>query len=290
MIDWTLTRIEPDVYEPDEELAAIAAKYRIADTHCHVYPKKVAEKAVLGIGGFYDIKMSANSGDTGTLMANGSTIGVDKYVICSVATTLKQVDSINRFIASECEEHGEFIGLGAYHVDVPDVEELLDNVVSLGLRGIKIHPDIQGVAIDDERILPLYRELERRGLPILIHMGDRRYDFSHPKRLCNVFEKYPDLRVIAAHFGAHGIVEEARELLKDTPAMFDTSSSLPIFPAEYGNELVHWYGPERLMFGVDFPMWHHACEFRRFLSMGLTEEENQMILYDNFARFYGVDD
>ena len=72
--------------------------YPIVDCHCHVYPDKIAEKAVESIGGFYDLPMFYD-GKTSTLIEYGSAVGVKHYIIFSVATTPAQVQSINRFIA-----------------------------------------------------------------------------------------------------------------------------------------------------------------------------------------------
>ena len=42
------------------------------------------------------------------------------------------------------------------------------------------------------------------------------------------------------------------------------------------------------MFGVDYPMWDPKDELDRFLSLGLTEEENRKILYETAAKLYGI--
>ena len=80
-------------------------------------------------------------------------------------------------------------------------EEVLDELQALGSRGLKIHPDFQKLPIDDPSGIETYRAIARRGLPVLMHMGDNRYDFSSPERLTNLIRQVPDLIVIAAHFG-----------------------------------------------------------------------------------------
>ena len=70
-------------------------------------------------------------------------------------------------------------------------------MLELGLRGIKIHPDFQKLAIDDERGIETYRAIARRDLPVLFHMGDDRYDFSSPERLTNLLRRVPELAAVA---------------------------------------------------------------------------------------------
>ena len=72
-------------------------KYRIIDAHCHIYPQKIAAKAVVAIGNFYDIPMTGD-GTANSLIEKGAAVGVERYVVHSTATTVHQVRSINDYI------------------------------------------------------------------------------------------------------------------------------------------------------------------------------------------------
>ena len=86
--------------------------YRAADAHAHIYPGKIAEKATEIVGRFYDRPM-AEVGLPHVLNEEGTAVGFDKFLVCSVATKVEQVGSINRFIAAKCEKYPKFVGLGA---------------------------------------------------------------------------------------------------------------------------------------------------------------------------------
>ena len=85
---------------------------KIIDTHAHIYPQKIAQKAVDSIGSFYDIPMAGGNGTSEGLLASGGKIGVERYVVHSTATKPSQVESINDFIHGECEKHPEFSASG----------------------------------------------------------------------------------------------------------------------------------------------------------------------------------
>jgi predicted TIM-barrel fold metal-dependent hydrolase len=176
-------------------------QYPIIDSHCHIYPDKIAEKAVEGIGSFYDLPMCYD-GKASTLIEKGNKIGVCHNIIFSVATTPHQVGSINSFI-SNCVKEGEgrFTGLGALHPDTENVASEIENIKALGLKGVKLHPDFQKFRINDERLFSIYKACSEAELPVLLHTGDYRYDFSNPERMADVLEKFPELTVIGAHFG-----------------------------------------------------------------------------------------
>lgn len=262
--------------------------YRAADAHAHIYPGKIAEKATASVGDFYHIPMH-NVGLPHVLAQRGGEAGIDRFLVCSVATKVEQVRSINQFIQEKCQKYPQFIGLGAWHQDITDISGEMDDIQARGLRGIKLHPDFQEFMIDDPKMLDVYKEAHRRGLPILFHTGDSRTEFSSPHRLMNVIDKLPDFTCIAAHLGGYSEWEEARRELSGTNVYIDTSSSLFKISPEEAKENIAHFGVDHTMFGTDFPMWDPKEELERFFALGFSQEENQAMLYDNFARLFQLD-
>lgn len=262
---------------------------QIADAHTHIYPEKIADKAVRAVGDFYHIPMTGG-GTAEDLLASGEKIGTQYYLVCSVATKPEQAVSITSFIADECKKYPQFVGLGAYHQDVENPDKLLETVKASGLRGIKLHSDFQRCNIDDPKLMPIYGMLCELDMCVLFHMGDDRYDFSAPKRLARVLEKYPKLKCIGAHFGGYQRWKEAKECLADAGEnlYFDTSSSLAFLEKEQAVDMIYTFGPERMMFGTDFPMWTHEDEIQRFLNLSLPDTVNDQIFLENFKRFFHV--
>lgn len=261
-------------------------KYKIIDSHCHVYPDKIAEKAAAGTGTFYGMAPRMD-GKISTLRERGEKAGIEHFIIQSVATTPKQVSGINRFIAETVAEgDGRFTGLGTLHPDSESIEAEVDEIVRLGLKGVKLHPDIQRVGIDDARMLKIY-ELCRGRLPILMHTGDNRYDFSNPNRIIPVLEGFPDLTVIGAHFGGWSVWEEATEKLCGYKNFYvDSSSSLYAISAEKAKELIMAYGTDRVLFGTDYPLWEPREELERFMKIELSDGQREDILYNNAAKLF----
>ena len=94
--------------------------YRAADAHAHIYPGKIAEKATGSVGEFYHIPMQ-NVGLPHVLAQRGAQAGIDRFLVCSVATKVEQVRSINQFIEDKCRKYPQFTGLAAWHQDVSDI-------------------------------------------------------------------------------------------------------------------------------------------------------------------------
>lgn len=263
--------------------------YRLVDAHCHVYPDKIATRAVAGTDTFYGLH-SLYDGTVDTLLAVGDCVGIDHFVVQSVATTPKQVQSINEFIAKTvAAQPGRMTGLGTLHPESGDIAGDMRHIMELGLHGVKLHPDIQRFKIDDYRCLKIYELCEREGLPILMHTGDSRYDFSNPNRLLPVLKIYTGLTVVGAHLGGWSVWKEARETLAGLPNFYvDTCSSLPFLSVEEARETVRCYGADRVLFGTDYPMFSAEKELALLAKLELTEAEQQKILADNAVKVFRI--
>ncbi len=252
----------------------------IIDFHAHIYPEKIAKKATQSISDFYNAPM-AYWGSPTELLASGSKIGVSKYIVHSTATKAAQVESINNFIIEECKKHSEFIGFGTIHPEYEDFVSELKRIHDAGLKGIKLHPDFQKFQIDTPQMDAIYNQIAKNKMPILVHAGDCRYDFSGPKRILNVHEKHPDLTIVAAHFGGYTEWDASLEYLVGKNIYFDTSSTLWKLPIEKAKEMIEKHGYEKFLFGSDYPMWDHEDELARFMKLELSTEQNEAILYKN---------
>lgn len=263
----------------------------VIDAHCHIYPEKIAARAVAGTDRFYDTK-AACSGTTAGLkevLADGR---IDRFLVHSVATTPHQVRSINDFIAKEVKEEPKlFFGFGTLHPDSSDIKGDLEHLLETGLRGVKLHPDIQAFKLDDYRCLAIYEECEKRGVPILIHTGDHRYDYSNPNRLLPILKIYTSLTVIGAHLGGWSVWEEACEKLSHEPNLYvDCSSTFPFYDVAKARELILRWGFDRVLFGSDYPMWNPIRELDTFLSLELGEEANRKILGENAIKLFRLEE
>ena len=141
--------------------------------------------------------------------------------------------------------------------------------------------------------MPIYELAEAKGLPILFHMGDNRYTYSHPMRLMNVMKRFPKLICIAAHLGGYQAWPEALTASLDgVPYLshenmyIDTSSALPFLSPEDAVKLIRKHGVSRTLFGTDSPMWDEKKEFERFMRLPLTDGEKEMILSTNAKNFF----
>lgn len=258
---------------------------KILDFHTHAYPEKVASKSVAFLNNYYKVTCQGD-GTIDDLLKSAEDGGVGYLLIHAVATKPSQVENVNSWIADHLSKN--VFGFGSIHPEYKDIKKELDRIRSLGLLGLKLHPDFQGYNVDDESMDPIFREIEGK-MPVLIHAGDENNDFSSPKRLANVLDRYPKLTLIAAHLGGYSQWDEAERYIIGRNCYIDTSSSLWAMSPQRAVELIRRHGVDRVLFGSDYPLTRHKEELERFYALELTEEERGKILFENAKRLLKLD-
>ena len=256
---------------------------KIIDIHTHIYPDAIARKATDSIRDFYQIDGGGMDGSVEMLRTRGAQAGISQYVVLPVSNSPRRVRSINEFLLEQTRKYTDFIGFGTLHAEMEGLMEETQWILDQGLKGIKMHPDSQRFNIDDERLFPVYEVLQDR-IPVMLHMGDPRYNFSHPVRLKRVLSLFPRLQVIAAHFGGYSMYHTARELLWDTDCIFDVSSSLMFMEEGMAEKYINSYGAERMAYGTDYPLWDPVREMERFMQLKLTDDQFDQIIHKTAER------
>ena len=263
---------------------------RVIDMHAHIFPDKVAVKATVATAEYFNLPEPPNHcGGAEELAEVLREAEIDYAMVSSAATTAHQVAPVNRYIYSEAERQPRFIPCGTLHAEYKAYKEELAWLREHGVHGIKLHPEMQHFALDDERLFPMYEEMERTDMFLLAHMGDPRVDLSGPKRMLPIAAAFPKLRCISAHLGNWGDwdLEKIRPLTKLPNMYTDISSSFsyvqdkaPLF------DILYEYDPTHVFFGSDYPIWCPKKELQKMLALGIREDMIEDVLFHNFARFY----
>lgn len=263
----------------------------IFDSHVHIYPDKIADKASKTIGEFYNIDMKFN-GSVSELLEECETAGVNRCLVHSVATTHEQVQKINDYISENVKEYPEkFVGFGSLHpsMSAEEADKEVKRMIEIGLMGVKLHPDFQLFNIDDKHAMELYEVIDGR-LPILFHVGDKRYSYSSPTRLAAAAKRFPRQKIIAAHLGGYSVWDKAKSCLADLENVYtDASSTLEFISPEKAMEFIRAFTVDKVFFGTDYPMWSASDEIKKINRLSLDETEREKIFYKNLCSFLGLE-
>ena len=230
----------------------------IIDFHAHAFPDKVAATAVPALAAKGKVTPCLD-GTIAALLASMDKSGVERSVLCSIATRPGQFDSIlawSKDIRSE-----RIVPFPSFHPENPKALENIRIIRKEGFKGVKLHPYYQDFAVDEERMLPFYEEILASGLVLVMHtgydIGFPRDDIAGPARIKRVIERFPELKIIATHMGAWEMWDEVGELLLGRQLYIDISFSLQYLGREEARQMILSHPADRVLFGTDSP-W--ACQ------------------------------
>lgn len=260
----------------------------IIDMHTHVFPDSIAERTVGALA-----KKSGKPATDGTvagLLASMKESGTDISVNLPAITKPSQFESTNRF-AAELNAKESLFSFGAIHPDCEDVTDKLDFLKSLGLRGIKIHPDYQGCLIDDERYIRIIKYAVELGLYVVTHAGrDNAYpELTHctPERAAHMLEcvygtdEPSEPRIIFAHLGGRGYYDDVERLLCKRNVYFDISYVLIENDPALTSRIIRAHGAERVLLGSDSPWRSQKDNLALEEKLYLSDAEHELIRGEN---------
>jgi uncharacterized protein len=209
----------------------------------------------------------------------------------------------NDLIAQACRTYPRaFIGFGSVdpHKGQQAVEEV-ERIAELGLKGVKLHPSLQAFAPEDERHWPLYEKCVQLGLIMLVHTGTSgigagqpggqgiRLDYAQPLRLDPVAAAFPQLQIVAAHFGYPWHLELLAMALHKTNIWVDISGWAPRYiPPEIVGEM-RGRLQDRFLFGSDYPFIQPQRCLEELADLGLPDAVLEKILLGNARHLLGLD-
>ena len=274
----------------------------IIDFHTHIFPSRMAASVLEKLGREGHMTPFTSGTDLG-LKASMDAAGIDLSIILPVATHSNQAAKINAAAFAqnkENEAHG-LLSFGGVHPLSDTWREDLDEIVRLGLKGIKIHPVYQGVDLDDPRFL---RILERAGELDLIVVSHCGYDLAFPGTVhCSpaiirsAINQVGPVKFVAAHMGGLKNWEHVIDELADTPVYLDTSTAMgemSSMKADYFSpeeratlteeeflRFVYAFGANRILFASDSPWGDQNRDLNWLRALPLSSKDLSAILGEN---------
>lgn len=235
---------------------------------------------------------------------------------------------LNEQIATMVHESaGQLVGLGA--VPLQDltlaIQELHYIKNALGLRGVEVGSNINGVVIGDPRFDPFFEACVALDMPVFVHAlrpagMDRlvgpaplQQVLAYPTDVGlaaasvltgNLMERYPKLRMAFSHGGGTlaMLLPRLQQAMSVFPALKDSVHRAPVdqarelyydtlvFDPSTLQHLVQTFGASQLMIGTDYPFnFHDKRPVARIREAGFDEQVIQQLTHVNAKRFLGIE-
>jgi predicted TIM-barrel fold metal-dependent hydrolase len=213
-------------------------------------------------------------------------------------TATKRPPVSNDFVAAIVERHPKrfafFASVDPWKSNA--VSELERAVNELGAIGAKFHPSLQDFYPSDERHFRLWEKASELRIPCLFHTGTSgigagepggqgiKLDPARPIHLDVIAARFPELPIIAAHFGWPWHLELIAMALHKANLFIEISGWSPrYYPPEFVREMGSRL-QDRTLFGSDYPFIKPARVIEELDGLQLKAEAKVKILRENAAR------
>lgn len=261
----------------------------ITDFHTHAFPDAIADRAMAALLAETENVTAWRDGRIASLLASMDKAGIDRAVVCSIATKPAQYEKILAW--SEQIQSPRIIPFPSVHPGDPDLRAHAREIAARGFKGIKVHPYYQDFDLTDDQVIPLYEEVLDAGLLLVSHTG---FDIAFPRirrcdpvRIRQVLDRFPGLRFVATHLGAWEDWDEVDKHLAGQPIYMEISYSLNILPADYARKLIMKHPADHVLFGSDSPWTDQAQSLEEFRALNLGSTREQAILGANATKLLG---
>ncbi|MGN0597723.1 MAG: amidohydrolase family protein [Ruminiclostridium sp.] len=261
------------------------------DFHVHAFTDSIAERAMAKLVSVADFPPYTNGTEADT-RAKLTEWGIDYGVLLPIATKPTQQENINNWAAEV--NHGNIISFGSVHPYAENAAEEVERIKALGLKGVKIHPDYQGVYLFDSAWDKVFEKCGELNLPVIIHMGfdpiSPRERHAMPYDLAEAAKRFPKVKFIGAHMGGMFAWESVMKYLVGIKNVWlDTAFTVGMIDEKLALEIIRAHGADRVLFASDLP-WHPSYMEKELVErLPLSDEEKDRIFYKNAAELLGLD-
>lgn len=267
------------------------------DFHVHAFNDKIAEKAMKNLSetSGYSPYTNGTVEDTRKKLEN---LGIQNALILPVATKPSQQTVINNWAAS-INNDSMFYAFGSVHPESDDVEKEIERIKTLGLYGVKLHPDYLGMFVDDPKIIRVFKKCAETGLPVIIHGGfdPLSPDIIHalPEASARAFDAVPDMTLIIAHLGGMYHWDDVEKYLAGKKgnlyfdvAVINRAYELNRLEDSQVERIIKKHGTDRILFASDCPWDCPSNEINIINRLNLSDEEKEMIFHKNAERLLNI--
>ena len=268
----------------------------LIDFHCHLADSPTALEELL--------KDMDSSGVEKTLLMGLMAGGWWEYKKCGFAS--------NDAVLKAVKAHPDRL-IGNVYSDPQEKDALgtLKKYLDAGFRAVKMFPPA-GFFPDDERCMPLYEEIEKRGVPILVHTGQTNIQirsgdpkkrlatdsrFAHPFHLDKISRLFPGIPFVMAHCGYPHLMEAWSVAHANQNIHLDISGSgpwtdgIPLFYNAIGGQNFIPIDFARVLWGSDncLPQAEHIARMSTYMrQIGAGSKERKLIFGENARKLLKV--
>jgi uncharacterized protein len=281
----------------------------IVDSHCHIFTEQiirnVSSNSALVESIKLDVEHAVQRLYPKALEQSAEANGVEICLLLPTAAPNKVRTENDRHLML-ASKWPRLRSLATLHPMMKDLSDEIRRVFDFGIVGFKLSSFSQRFDLISREVKEMLSVLERLGSdsgirPVVvldtftradIHFGADPDHLTTPAKLAEIARRHPEIDFMGAHMG--GLAANPDELLRELTLAanlyLDTSNAAHTLTNGDFIQLLKMHGPYHILFGTDWPWFHHAAEIPKIRSLleeaGYNGSEQEAVFGDNACRLF----
>jgi|TARA_B100001750_G_C15474038_1_gene581459 predicted TIM-barrel fold metal-dependent hydrolase len=277
----------------------------VIDFHTHVFPPRIIEfrKDILEKDLTFKTLYSNDSSSMITapqLLESMNHSTIDYSVLLGIGwNNIDLAKKSNNYILNSASKQNRFVPFCSINpLWGNDAVKEIVRCAKLGAKGIgELHPDTQGFAIDDHKLMePIMTTAKRLGMIVLTHASE---PVGHtyagkgqttPDKLLRFIQNFPSNLIVCAHWGGglpfYSLMPEVKKLMANT--YFDSAASPFLYNSSIFQVIPTLISSSQILFGTDYPLLSQLRVLAQLENSSLSAENKNLIKAGNARKLLNI--
>lgn len=242
------------------------------------------------------------------LLSSMDEAGIDYAMLIADSAPLEDGMNIDQ-VVKICEENPRLKAIGDVEyktLDDSQIQKLVSYFKENKIHGVKLYPGYEDFYPLDEKLFAFYEWCQKLGKSVIFHKGmlqiglAGRLKQSHPLNIDDLANRFPELKIIMAHFGNPWVVDAAAVALKnknvyvDVSGYFAVGAPIPQKAVDFFVEDLTYFKNfvgdfKKCLFGTDWPLYSQKEYLDAVRQLPFTEEEKELVFWKNAKEIFGLE-
>jgi hypothetical protein len=272
------------------------------DAHAHILPRERLDK----LAHWYQQQVSFPVDQNITperILEDLNNVGVEEIINLVFPLVPEETEPLNYFSAELAQSHKDITiyPFASIHHNNKNKKNILKHAFfELGLMGLKLHPLVQQMDINDPSMETVWSCCETWNKPVFMHTGFEYYYGSRvePSIVKAILERHPELPLVISHLFypdielAFDLARQFQGVQLDYTGIFVGMEALEVEASRAKVMIAGLKGgmkefPDRIVFGTDYPVSGATLEgvYKSLDQLALGEEDETALTYSMNKRF-----
>jgi predicted TIM-barrel fold metal-dependent hydrolase len=210
--------------------------------------------------------------------------GIERAVVLSHDGLFNSTPEANEDLAAfVAVDPQRLIGFGSYNPRRPEaLAETRRSFTELGLKGLKLHPWLQGFSVHEPILDPIMEVVAEHNGILLCHDGTPPY--STAGQIAALARRHPEVPIVLGHAGLHDLWRESLAYTQDTENLYICICGTPPYAAK---RIVEQAPAGKVLFGTDAGLSdkasqdYAAARVLEIADWGITPAQREAMLVGN---------